>query len=78
MGKKAKDKITGFEGIIVGFCEFLYGCNQYGITPPMDKDGKLGGTQYFDEGRIEVIGEGVKPSDVRVKDPGGDLAPSHY
>ena len=33
LGKKAKDKITGFEGIIVGKIIYLFGCNQYGIAP---------------------------------------------
>lgn len=30
-GKKVKDKITGFEGIVVAKCIYLTGCNQYGV-----------------------------------------------
>lgn len=71
LGRKAKDKITGFAGILTGKVEYLYGCAQWGITPGMGKDGKTVDTQFFDEGRIEVIGEGVAAKDVQVKEPGG-------
>jgi hypothetical protein len=70
LGKKAKDKVTGFEGIIIGRIEYLFGCNQYGLTPPA-KDGKTNDTQWFDEGRIEVIGNGVSPKSVKVEKNGG-------
>lgn len=36
LGLKAKDKITGFEGIITARCEYLTGCNQYCLTPQAD------------------------------------------
>ena len=29
LGKKAKDKVTGFEGIITAKVIYLYGCAQY-------------------------------------------------
>ena len=70
LGQKAKDKVTGFEGIITGYVQYLYGCNQYGITPEV-KDGKLGDTQFFDEGRIQVTGKGILPKEVQVEKPGG-------
>lgn len=70
LGKKAIDKITGFEGIIIGKCEYLYGCNQYGITP-MAKDGKIEETRWFDEGRVDVVGEGYSPESVKGDKNGG-------
>lgn len=70
LGQKAKDKITGFEGILVSRITYLYGCDQYGIAPEA-RDGKIGDTNYFDEGRIEIIGRGVLPEEVRVEKPGG-------
>jgi hypothetical protein len=70
LGALAKDKITGFEGIITGHVKYLYGCDQYGLTPPA-KDGKIGDTQYFDEGRIEIIGRGILPEEVKTERPGG-------
>jgi hypothetical protein len=72
LGKQGKDKITGIEGIITSKVTYLYGCHQYGITPKVTGDGKRPETEYFDEGRIEITGPGVKPEDVQAKDPGGN------
>ncbi len=63
LGMKAKDKVTGFEGIIVGRCRYLTGCDQYGLAPAA-KEGKIEPAQWFDEGRIEVVGQGVTVADV--------------
>ena len=70
LGKEAKDKITGFTGIITCKINYLYGCTQYGLTPMVDKDGKYPDTKWFDEGRLEIIGEGVNVKDVQTKNPG--------
>jgi hypothetical protein len=70
LGKAARDKVTGFEGIIIGRCEYLFGCSQYGLAPPA-KDGKTGDTNWFDEGRVEVTGDGVAPESVRAAENGG-------
>lgn len=71
-GKKAKDKVTGFTGIITGVSMWMYGCNQYCIIPPVDKDGKMGDGQWFDEGRVEVIQDAVDPASVKGKKNGAD------
>jgi hypothetical protein len=70
LGQKAQDKITGFEGIITGRAQYLYGCDQYCIVPPA-KDGKISESQWFDEGHIQVLGRGILPEEVRVEKPGG-------
>lgn len=71
LGKKARDKVTGFQGVIIGKCYYLTGCNQYGITPHVI-DNKVGDTQWFDEKRVEVISEGVQAEEVAdVSNPGG-------
>jgi len=70
LGKKGRDKITGFEGIITGKAEYLFGCTQYNLVPPM-REGRLPDIQWFDEGRIEILGEGVTPEDVQVEKNGG-------
>jgi hypothetical protein len=72
LGKKVKDKITGFEGIATSKHIYLTGCSQYGIQQPLDKDGKVPDKKYFDEGRLEVTGEGIKAEDVKVKENGCD------
>lgn len=69
-GKEAKDKITGFKGIITGRCDYLYGCRQYELNPKLDKDGKKQSTEWFDEGRIEIIGKGINPESVKSEEDG--------
>lgn len=71
LGLKVKDKVTGFTGIITARTQYLTGCNGYGITPPVDKDGKTGEWQHFDEGRLEIIDEGINKSEVAAKKAGG-------
>lgn len=79
LGKNAKAKITGFEGVIIGRCQYLTGCDQYGIAPAA-KDGEVKISQWFDEGRIEIVGEGVTVADVTVQAHGGPNrdAPQRY
>jgi hypothetical protein len=75
LGKKGKDKVTGFEGVITGHAKYLYGCDLYALTPTVDKDGKICETNWFDEGRIEVIGDGIKAEDVRAEKNGAGSPP---
>lgn len=65
LGKKAKCKITGFSGIITSRCEFLTGCDRYCLQPTELKDGKPIDGIYFDEAQIEILSEGIEPSDVQ-------------
>lgn len=72
LGKEAKDKITGMKGILVARAEHLFGCNTYGIAPQVLENGKKLDTEWFDEGRIEIIGDGIPASKVSVETPGCD------
>lgn len=65
LGKKGKDKITGFTGILTSRCEFLTGCNRYCIQPTELKDGKPIDGIYFDEAQIEIVSEGLTAKDVQ-------------
>jgi hypothetical protein len=71
LGKLGRDKVTGFEGIITVKGIHLYGCNTLCLSP-VAKDGKLEDSHSFDEGRIEIIDEGVKASEVQSSKPGGE------
>ena len=71
LGREAKDKITGFTGIITCHCRYLTGCDQYGLTPKVNKDGKTTDSQWFDEGRIELIGCGILEKEVESDEKGG-------
>jgi hypothetical protein len=69
-GKKGKDKVTGFQGIITAKIFYMYGCAQYGLTPSIDKDGKRVDVEWFDEGRIEIGEKVVDIEDVKVEEGG--------
>lgn len=72
LGKKATDKITGFNGIITGKAIYLYGCSQYCLVSKVNKEGK-NVISWFDEGRIIITGEGVKAKEVTAKKPGAEF-----
>ena len=58
LGQKVKDSITGFAGIVTGRAEYITGCHQILVQPPV-KNAKDGGDfqepHWFDEDRAEVI-----------------------
>jgi hypothetical protein len=70
LGKRAKCKITGFSGIITARVEFLTGCDRYCIQPTELKDFVVIESQYFDEGQIEIVGEGLTTEDVKSEKKG--------
>lgn len=41
LGRKYKDKITGFEGVATGYVRYLTGCNQVLLAPAVDSTGAL-------------------------------------
>lgn len=75
-GKCCKDKITGFIGICTGRTEWMYGCDQYCVTPRISeqKPNELKESQWFDEGRIEIVEDFIDPNDVRVEKNGGEYS----
>jgi len=67
LGVKAKDRITGFEGIVMAKVVYLNGCIQYCLKPPLSKKGELREGEYFDEGQLERTGKGLNNSKVIVR-----------
>lgn len=54
LGQTVRDKITGFKGIVTGRCEYITGCNQALVAPPVKADGSSTDSQWFDEQRLEI------------------------
>ena len=53
-GKKGKDIITGFEGIITGKVDYITGCSQYLIAPiSVNNDAKE--NRWIDVDRVEIL-----------------------
>ena len=55
LGKRGTDRVTGFEGIIMAECTYLYGSNRYGLSGGLDKDGDLREVEWFDVERVEIL-----------------------
>jgi hypothetical protein len=54
LGLKARDRITGFAGVISSVTFDLYGCVQAIVTPPIGADGKTAEGHWFDLKRLET------------------------
>ncbi len=55
LGKKYRDKFTGFIGIAVAKREMLNGTIQLHIEPEVDKEGKMNKGYYIDVGQLVEI-----------------------
>ena len=51
LGRKVRDSITGFSGIVTGRCDYISGCRQYLVTPKAERN-KLAESFWFDEDRL--------------------------
>lgn len=71
LGVKAKDKVTGFTGIVTGHGRYLTGCDQYLLNPTLGKDGAYREGQWFDENRLDVMSKGVVVEIKQGDKPGG-------
>lgn len=55
LGERARDRITGFEGVVTGLCMYISGCNQALLVPPVDKEGQFRDGHWFDIQRLEQV-----------------------
>lgn len=59
LGYRARDKVTGWSGVITSVAFDLYGCVQATLNPGVDKEGRLQDLHWFDLVRLEVSNERV-------------------
>lgn len=52
LGSMVTDSITGFSGVAIGRCEYLYGCVRVQVQSCDLKEGKVIDTEWFDEQRL--------------------------
>lgn len=72
LGGTARDKVTGFEGVIVGRGDHLSGCDTYGLQSKQLKDGVPQDVKWFDEPRLEHVETPVMAVDDRAERTGAD------
>jgi len=60
LGDLVRDSITGFEGIVLGKSEYLFGCVRCLVQArDLDKDGNVKKGEWLDEGQLKVVSKGV-------------------
>lgn len=55
LGRTYKDRISGFQGVATGHCEYISGCNQTLLQPPLTEGGKPVDSHWFDDQRLDQI-----------------------
>lgn len=75
LGDEVKCKITGFQGIVTGYCKHLTGCDRISIQPPVKYDMRVPDAMWTDVATVDIIEkQKVKPSNVReTKKLGGPM-----
>lgn len=58
LGDIARDKITGFTGVVIAKTSWLHGCNRFTLCPRGLKDGKPIDSHSFDEPQLSVVSRG--------------------
>lgn len=61
LGHKAKDKVTGFSGVITTVCFDLYGCVQAALTPASVDNKAPESSNWYDVNRLIISDERVMP-----------------
>jgi hypothetical protein len=80
MGVRVKCKVTGLVGIVTGKTEYINGCVQWLVKPPIDKEGKLVDGCWIDTIQLEVVDEGIsiKTPENGPGGPSSDAPPTTY
>ena len=55
LGAEARDRVTGYRGVITARCQHLTGCNTYGVMRKADDKGEIADPHWFDEQRIALV-----------------------
>ena len=71
LGDRAKDRISGMEGIVIGETNWLYMCRRLTIQPEsLDEKGGPKEAHSFDEAQLILVRKGVVPvPEVVVREP---------
>jgi hypothetical protein len=80
MGVRVKCRVTGLVGIITGKTEYINGCIQWLVSPPVDKEGKVVDGRWIDTIQLEIVDAGISVVEPEIR-PGGprsDAPPTSY
>ena len=78
LGDRARDGITGFEGIVVGISSHITGCDTAGLVPEELYKGKTMVAHWFDVTRLKILEvQAFTPSNDRDGKTGGPQPAPH-
>jgi hypothetical protein len=55
MGAHVKDRLTGFEGVVIARADYLDGTKGYSLQARSTVDGKVVSEEWIGEGRLELV-----------------------
>lgn len=61
LGDKVRDRISGMEGIVVGYSTWLFGCERVALQPKDIKDGRPVDLVHIDAAQCELIERDAVP-----------------
>jgi hypothetical protein len=71
LGTNVRDKITGFEGVVMARTQYINGCDRYAVQAQELHEGKPVDWVHFDENQLEVIPKPSAPVKLDKTAPGG-------
>jgi hypothetical protein len=71
LGDLARDRITGFEGVVISRHEYLNGCIRFAVQPRELKEGKPIEPEVFDIEQLELVAE--KQPEMQLTRSGGPM-----
>jgi hypothetical protein len=78
LGRKAKDVVTGFEGVVTSISFDLYGCVQAVVSPGLNEKQEPGDGRWFDTKRlVPLSAEPVMTVPSFEVVPGGQALPTY-
>jgi hypothetical protein len=75
LGDRAKDKISGFTGVVVAITNWLNGCQRVTIQPEELKDGRPIENCTFDAEQVEIVAHAMPAEAEPVAKGGPSIAP---
>jgi hypothetical protein len=75
LGDRVKDRVTGYTGIVTSQIKHLNGCHQYGVSAPIDDQGKMVDGYNIDEAQLEPVDDGLNEKPVPQTPTGGAMTP---
>jgi len=77
IGKTLKERVTGFQGVVMAITIYSTGCIHYGLlNPKLNKNGEASEWQWFDESRLEKVDKKIIQFSTKENKPTSGVFPN--